>query len=398
VGAVAQETRADLRDETGASTGAPPGAGGGIPAWLVRYGGAAWRLLAIGAVVFFGFQVLRRVSVVALAVTLALFPASVLWRPVRWLDHRGWRPGLATGAVMLTAIGALAGVGAVVVPSVGSQIGDLTADVGEAATEVRAWLTEGPLGLSERQVQRYWESIGESFTDDGTLTSGLLGGASAAIEVVTGLILVIVVTFFLLKDGERIFAALLRRVPDHRRDEVDRGASAGWHALSRYMSGLALVGLFDAVLIGLGLLVVGVPLVVPLSIIVFFGAFFPVIGAFVTGLIAVAVAFANGGLVDGLIILAIITAVQQIEGDVVLPLIFGKTLEMHPLVILLAVVAGGVAFGVVGAFLFVPAVAVALTVRQELAGDPAGSYWSLARGVGSLEEETEAPHDEEGTC
>ena len=361
----------------------------GLPRWIIRYGGAAWRLLAMGAVVFFGFQILRRVSVVTLAVILAFFPASVLWRPVRWLDRRGWRPGLAAGAVMTAALGALVAVGFLVIPAVGSRIGDLTEDLGEAATAVRTWLTEGPLGLPEEQVRASWESIGERFTDGGAVTSGLLGGATAAIGVVTGLLLIVVVTFFILKDGERIFAALLRRVPARRRDEVDRGVSAGWYALSRYMGSLALMGLFDATLIGLGLLIVGVPLVIPLSVIVFFGAFFPVIGAFATGLVAVAVAFANGGLADGLIVLAIITAVQQIEGDVVLPVIFGKTLEMHPLVILLAVVAGGLAFGVVGAFLFVPAVAVTLTVRQELAADPGSSFWSLARGMRPIEEEEE---------
>jgi predicted PurR-regulated permease PerM len=147
------------------------------------------------------------------------------------------------------------------------------------------------------------------------------------------------------------------------------------------MEGIAFVGLVDAVAIGIGLWIVGVPLVIPLSILVFFGAFFPLVGAFVSGLVAVAVAFVNGGLTDALIILVLITAIQQLEGDVVLPLVFGQTLRLHPLIVLLGVAGGGIAFGLVGAFLTVPIIAVVVSIGETLSPDPSASYFRLARGV-----------------
>src|SRR5680860_1870773 len=147
---------------------------------------------------------------------------------------------------------------------------------------------------------------------------------------------------------------------------------------NRYVKGLALVGIVDATAIAIGLLILDVPLVAPLAILVFLGAFLPVVGAFISGLFAVAVAGVNGGATDALIVLAIVVAVQQLAGDVILPLIFGRTMQLHPLVLLLALAIGGVAFGIVGAFLSVPIAAVVVAVNQELSPDPEGSLISLA--------------------
>jgi putative heme transporter len=146
------------------------------------------------------------------------------------------------------------------------------------------------------------------------------------------------------------------------------------------MGGIAVVGAVDATAIAIGLWLVGVPLILPLAVLVFIGAFFPLVGAFISGLLAVAVAFVNGGLTDGLIILGVVILVQQLEGDVVLPLVFGKTLKLHPLLILLGVAAGGLAFGLLGAFLAVPLIAIVVSVREALTDEEDESYLSLARG------------------
>jgi putative heme transporter len=358
-----------------------------LPSWLVVLGGGAWRLLAIGAVVYFGFQFLEAVSVVVLAVIIALFPAAILWTPVRWLEARRWPPMLATSAVMLVAGTLLVGIGLLIIPLLISGLGDLTSDLAAAAASIRDWLVEGPFNLTEEQIDSYWSSFMEQLGDGQGIASGLLGGASAAAELVTGFFLVVLTMFFVLKDGQVMTDGLIKRLPERRRDPVGRAISVAWTSISRYMRGLALVGLVDAVFIGIGLAILGVPLVLPLATLVFFGAFFPVVGAWVSGLVAVAVAFANGGLTDALIVLAIITVIQQVEGDLLLPLVFGQALQMHPLVILLAVVAGGIAFGIAGAFLFVPAVAIAISVRQELATDPDASLTTLARGRDAVEGE-----------
>ncbi len=143
------------------------------------------------------------------------------------------------------------------------------------------------------------------------------------------------------------------------------------------MRGLATVGLVDAILIGIGLAILGTPLALPLAVLVFIGGFFPIVGAFVSGLVAVAVSFVNGGPTDALIVLAIVVGVQQLEGNVLYPIIFKRALELHPLVILLAIAVGGVAFGIVGAFLAVPLTAVAVAVGQATADDPDNNLISL---------------------
>ncbi len=363
-----------------------------LPDWIVRGGGAAWRLLAMGALVYFGFQILRQVSVVVLAVVLALFPAAVLWSPVRRLERRGWRPMPATALVLMTFLVVLALGGTVIVPPLVEQMGPIAADVGSAAGAVRTWLTNGPLGLSPSQIDAYWSGLVERFNEGGGFTSGLLGGATAVVEIVTGLFVMLISTFFILKDGPAMTNGLLARMSERRAIATGKGIDVAWRTLGHYVRGLALVGLVDAAVIGIGLLIVGVPMVIPLAILTFFGAFFPLVGAWVAGLAAVAVAFVNGGITEALIVLAIITAVQQLEGDLVLPIVFGRTLVMHPLVVLLAVAVGGFAFGIAGAFLSVPAVAVAVAVRQEIAENPASTFTSLVQGVEAAQEPVNDAH------
>lgn len=350
-----------------------------IPRWVVKWGGIAWRVLAMGAVVFFAFQGIKQLSAVVIAVVLALFLASVLWGPVQWLvDRAGWPPLASTLTVFVVALALLAGLGFFTVPPIVGSFGDLSEDLSSAAESMSEWLITGPLGLSEMQVESLRNTVTDSVTDMGS--SSILGGATLVVEFVTGFFLAMIVTFFILKDGRSLVSMLLERLTDRHADDVDRGLQTAFGTLSRYMGGMALVGLFDATVIGIGLLVVGVPLVLPLSILVFFGAFFPLVGAFVSGLFAVAVAFVNGGVVDGLIILGLVTAVQQFEGDVILPLVFKQHMRLHPVVVVLAVAVGGIAFGIMGAFLAVPLIAVVIALREELGEDGERSLLTIARG------------------
>ncbi len=350
-----------------------------VPGWLAKLGAISWRLIAIGIVAFWSFRIMQSVSVVVIAGLLALFLASVLWVPVRWLvDRANWAPMVAVLTVMLAALAILVGLIAIVVPAIAASFEDLSGDVATAWESLRSWLVEGPFSLSERQVDESIDTFVQSATD--AARGSVLGGATAVAEFFAGVFLIAMVTFFVLKDGRSMVHKLLNRMPEETSRKTEAGLRIGWKTLSRYMAGIAVVGVVDAVAIAIGLWIVGVPLILPLAILVFFGAFFPLVGAFVSGLLAVAVAFVNGGATDGLIVLAIVVAVQQLEGDVVLPLVFGKTLKLHPLVVLLAVAAGGLAFGLLGAFLAVPLIAVVVSVRETLAPDGEETYLSLARG------------------
>ncbi len=349
-----------------------------VPKWLITWGDIAWRLVAVGLVVFFGFRALRTISVVIIAVIVAVLLTAVLWTPFNWLRERGLPAVLASLVTLTAAVAVLVGVIVGIIPPVADSVETLSSDIGELIESGRQWLINGPLGLTEAEIDSYWESITEWLQSVGS--SSLLGGATAVLELVTGTVLAIIVTFFLLKDGRKLLDALEDRLSDDRAGKVETGAKVGRLTLAQYMRGMAIIGLFDASLIAIALWIVGAPLVVPLAVIVFFGAFIPLVGAFVSGLLATAVALVNGGLTDGLIIFAVVVGVQQFEGDVIMPLVFGQTLRLHPLVILLGVTAGGIAFGLVGAFLAVPLIAVAVAIEEAISDDPESTFLSLVRG------------------
>lgn len=338
----------------------------------------AWRLIAIGVVVFFGFRVLQTISVVVLSAVFALFLAAVLWRPSRWLEGRGLPPAIASLLTLIGAVLVLVAIFGFIIPAVVANFDTLRADLSEAWESLQDWLINGPLGFTETQIEGYLDSLMEWLQGIGSET--LLGGATAVLEFVTGVFLAVIVTFFVLKDGRRMLNLLLQRLPRGTADKVETAVSIARRSLSHYMSGIAIVGVFDAVLIGIALWLVGAPLVLPLMLLVFLGAFIPLVGAFISGLLAVAVTFVNGGLTDGLIILAVVVGVQQFEGDVIMPLVYGQTLRLHPLVILFGVTAGGLAFGLFGAFLAVPLIAVAVSITEAISDAGEEGYASLIRG------------------
>ena len=237
-----------------------------VPPWLRSASALSWRLLVVGAAVFFTWQVLQRISLVVLSVVLGLFPAALLWRPVQALKRRGWRPLLATWAVLIVSFLALVGVGFLVVPTLVDGLEPIVADVNQAFEDLQVWLVEGPLGLSQQQIDDFITQIGDWAA---TLGPGLLSGAAAVLEVITGLFLALIVVFFILKDGDRAAARLQDRLSPVSADRFARGGRVAWTTMGTYIRGLALVGLVDAVAIAIGLLIVGVPLVVPLAILVF---------------------------------------------------------------------------------------------------------------------------------
>lgn len=349
-----------------------------VPAWLLRWGDMAWRLIAIGVVVYFGFQILTRVAVVVIAFVVAMFLAAVLWSPMRWLRDRGVPPAISSLAVLIGAGLVLVGVGMFITPQIASNFDTLSSDVEEAWESTQEWLISGPLQLTQEDIDSYVESLSEWIQGIGQ--ESIVGGATALVEFVTGFFLALIITFFLLKDGRDLLDNLLGRLSDETATKIEQSATIGRRSLSQYMRGIALVGLFDATLIAIALWIVGAPLVLPLALLVFFGAYIPLIGAFVSGLLAVAVTLVNVGLVEGLIVLAVTVVVQQFEGDVIMPLVFGHSMKLHPLVILLGVAVGGLAFGLFGAFLSVPLISVAVSIDEAISQDPDEGLLGLARG------------------
>ena len=337
------------------------------PLTLDRAAGFTWRALLVGLGVVVVALALARLRLVVLPMIVAFLLATVLQPVVDALVRRRLPRMAAVWVVLLLGVGSLVGLGFVVAPSIASEFSDLGDTLEEGRQEVEEFAEEGPFGLEGRDFDEYVEQAGEQFGGSGSeIASGVLAGAVVAFEVVAGVLLLIVLLFFFLKDGERFTGFGLRQVRREHQDLARALGNRAWDAASGYVRGTAIVALVDAVIIGIGLVIIGVPLVVPLMILTFLGAFFPLVGATAAGVIAALVALVDGGVRDALLVTAVIVIVQQVEGDVLQPLVLGRAVKLHPVVILVVLAAGAVVGGLIGAFLAVPVAAVTVAVGSEL--------------------------------
>jgi putative heme transporter len=355
------ETDADSRGSQRPATRKGPPTGGAIePTGLWRVGRAAWALLGIAAVLALLGYVASAVTIVVIPVILALFPATLLAPLADWLRRRGLPSALAAFISLLTGLVVFFGVLAGAIALVVAQLPDLLESAAEGVGQIETFLEDDPFGIGVETFSDALDFAQEQLGDAaGDLAAQAGTAAFIAFEALAGLLLMFVVLFFYLKDGRRLRDAIVTTVPAPRRPMVREGLDRSWTTLSSYLQGQLLVAAVDAVFIGIGLLILGVPLALPLAILVLFGGLFPIVGAVATGALAVLVALADGGLTTGLIVLGIVLAVQQLESNVLEPLILGRTIHLHPIVVLTTIAAGASVLGILGAFLAVPVAAIA---------------------------------------
>jgi len=343
-----------------------------VPRVLERAAAVAWRVLLVGAALVVLGLFLKKLTVLVLALFASLLTMTVLAPLAQWLRRRGW-PKLAAawgayGAGLLVLIVAAV----LVVPPFLAQVGDFSDAIREAIREARSWLRTGVLGLSPEVVQEAADEGAQNIRGQaGTLLGGVLAGTRVIVEVVVALVLAFVLTFFFLKDSDEITDAALGLVPPDRRDEFREIGSRVWTSVSGYVRGSAMIGLIDATLIGIGLILLGVPLALPLILLTFLGAFFPIVGAWTAGLAAAGIAAVTLGWQSGLIVAAISFGVQQVESNVLEPLVLGRTVDLHPAMILVVLTAGGILGGIFGALLAVPVSASIASVIAYYRGEPA---------------------------
>jgi putative heme transporter len=344
-----------------------------VPPVLRRLAAWSWRLLVILTAAGLVIYLLILLKVIVVPVIVALFLATLLVPVVGWLEARGWRHGWAVVAVFVGAVLLLTAIVAGFIPLIGNELQDLRERADEGVREVQAFIASRPFGLDEADLNRYLEQARERFMENSSgLTRGAVEGATLVGELITGLILCLFLTFFFVKDSARFTRWILDFVGDRRAPHLREIGRRSATAVSGYLRGQAAVGLVDAVFIGIGLLIVGVPLVLPLAFLTFVAAFLPLVGAFVAGALAALVALVTNGLTAALIVVGITVLVQQLEGHLLAPLLLGRAVSLHPVVIILALAAGAILGGIVGAFLAVPIAAVATAVGTYLRGEPVG--------------------------
>lgn len=341
---------------------------------LVRKAAAwAWRLLVILAAVVALLWLIKRLEVIVVPVALATILTALLLPPVDFLDRRGAPRGGAVALVLLSGIAVVGGILAFVISQFIEGVPGLVEQVTRSVDGVRDWLISGPLHLSREQINQAGNATIEALRNNQErLTTGALSTAGTVTEIVTGAVLVLFTLIFLLLGGRNIFAFVTQIFPEPVRDRVRDAGRAGFRSLIGYVRATFLVALVDAVGIGTGLAIMGVPLALPLASLVFLGAFIPLVGAVIAGALAVVVALIAKGLIYALITLGLVIAVQQLEGHVLQPLVMGRAVSIHPLAIVLAIAGGAVLAGIVGALLAVPTVAILNSaVRVLLAHEPA---------------------------
>jgi predicted PurR-regulated permease PerM len=326
---------------------------------------ASAQLLLIAAAVYLLFWVLGRLWSILLPIVLGLLIATVLWPATRFLRRHRWPPALAAATVLLGFLAAFVGIIVAIAPSVADQVTELADAATAALQDVQDWLQGPPFNLGEDQVGTYVDSVINSIQSNAQDIAGYaLTGVSAVGNGLLNLVLALILVFFFLKDGPRWVPWLSAQTGHRAARHVAALNYKVWATLSEFIRQQALVGFIDAFFIGIGLWILGVPLVLPLAVLTFFGGFVPIIGAVVAGAFAVLIALVSNGLTTALIVLAIVLAVQQIEGNVLQPIIQGRGFNLHAAVVILAVTAGSSLAGIIGAFLSVPIAAIIAVVYR----------------------------------
>ncbi|MDA0365795.1 MAG: AI-2E family transporter [Chloroflexi bacterium] len=331
----------------------------------------SWRFLAIAAAIAVIALILATLRIIFLPAIVALILATALVPPARWLREHRVPSALAALTVLLGAAFTLATIIAVMAAFVVIDFNEfrgLQASVEDGIDRVTQWIVDSPLGLSESEVDARLADAREQLSaNSDQLAGGAFSGALIFVEMVAGAALALVLLFFFVHDGRRMWRWIVGLFPGEYQDDVHAIGLRGWGALTGHLRGTIGVAIFDAGAIALVLIVLGVPFALPLTALIFFGAFIPVVGALVTGFAAVMVALAGEGLAPALIVLGALLLVQQLESSVVAPLLLSRGVQLHPVVVIMAVTAGGVIWGIPGAFVAVPITALVASTSAYLA-------------------------------
>lgn len=332
----------------------------------------SWRLLAVTGMVVVLAYVVHALRVVVIPVAVALLFTALLGPVVDWLTEHRVPRGVATLVVLVTGLALIGALLVFVIQAFVSGLPELETQIVNSFQQIRVWLQHPPFGLPPVNLQNPLDSLSRSLASNrNAITSGALSTAVTLGQYLTGAALALFTLIYFLYGGRSMWRFLLGVVPRRARARVDVAGRRGFASLVGFIRATVLVAVLDAIGIGTGLLLVGAPLVVPLAALTFLAAFIPVIGAVVSGVVAVLVVLVAKGLVPALIVLGVVIGVQQLEGNVMQPLLMGRAVELNGVAVVLAVAVGSVLAGIAGALLSVPLLAVLNAgIRALISGDP----------------------------
>ncbi len=360
--------------------------------WGIRVAAeAAWRFLILAATLYVLMRVISTIKLVVLAFVAALLITALLQPIVARLRRAGLPRGLATAITFIGGFVLMGLVGWFVVWQVIENTDQLSAQLQDGVGQLKHWLLHSPFHVTERQIDQISKNLQHAIgTNAEQITSAGLQGVTLILEVFTSVFLAMFSTLFLLYDGRNVWTWFLKLVPREARAGVAGAGPMAWRTLTLYVRGTVMVAFIDAVFIGTGIYFLGVPMAVPLAVLIFLGAFIPLVGAVASGAVAMIVALVTQGPFTMLMVLAVVLAVMQIEGHVLQPFILGRAVRVHPLAVVLSVAAGSLIAGIGGAVVAVPLVAVTNTTVGFLRSHAREAVLRRSPGpVGSTATETE---------
>ena len=338
-----------------------------VPALLKDAAGWVWRILVIVFALVLLIRFMDRLYFVILPFFAAVFSAALGYPIVSWIQRRGIPRALATWIFILIAAVVFGGVAIFVINRAVTDYSSLVDQVSIAVTKFRHFLTVN-LHIKASSTQNLEDTITGYLNDHkSSVASGALSGVATVAETFAGFVLWFFMTFFMLYDGHNIWNWFANLFPAGSRHRVHAAGEQAWDRLEGFIRGTFIIAMFHGVVVAIALWVMGVPLVAPLALLVFFGSFLPIVGAFIFGGLAVAITFVTQGWVLGVVLIGILVIDNQIEAHIFQPFLVGRYVELHPLAVAVAIAGGGVLEGIYGAVLAVPVVAVCFAVVKSLA-------------------------------
>lgn len=331
-----------------------------------------WRLLVIAAAGYLVFWLLGFFSVVTLPLAIALLLAALMSPVVGWLQRAGLPRSLSALTVVIGLLAVIVVLLTIAGQQVASGANDLADSTVQGLDEVKRWLKDGPLHASDSQIDTYIQRAQDAITDrtkEGDWFSRATEVGSAVGHVFAGFFIVLFSTYFFLADGDRIWAWIVRLSPRAARQQVDSSGRVAWISLTQFVRATVIVAAVDAIGIAIGAAVLQVPFVLAIGVLVFLGAFVPLIGATIAGIVAILVALVDQGPVTALIMLAVVVGVQQLEAHILQPFLMGRWVSVHPLAVIVSLAGGVLVGGIAGALVAVPLAAAANAVVQHLAAN-----------------------------